>query len=196
MSASLAPFGFRPAYHPSGTLRARAYKLVDATQAAYGTALYKGAPVVMATTGVLNVAAAGADWLGVLEGFEYIDSAGKPTKAPFLPASPTGITEVWAYVYDDPDVVYEVQAGGTAVANTAIGDQLTTFHATFTTSSGVPATGQSTCAFTGVLAGAGVQGMAKVLGIGLYADNAWGDTNIVLQVQNARPQLSAVKVAI
>lgn len=196
MSTTLAPFGFRAAYNPSGTIRPRAYKLVDATQAAYGTALYKGAPVMMVTDGSIAVAAAGSDWLGVLDGFEYTDANGKPVKAGYLPASPTGITNVVAFIIDHPDTVYEVFAGGTAVANTAIGDQLTTFHATYTTSSGSTYTGQSTCAFTGVLAGAGVQGMATVLGIGQYADNAWGDTNIILQVQNARPQFRAVKVAI
>lgn len=190
-----APFGLRAAYHPSGKIIAKRYKVVDATQAAYGTALYANNPVVLNTNGTINAAAAGADWLGTFAGAEYVDATGKPTVSNFLPASPTGITQVYIYVIDDPLVVFEAQTT-TAVANTAIGDQLTTFDATYTVSSGSSATGLGTAAFSGVLAGAGVQGMARVIDIGGQPDNAWGDTYTIVQVQNARHQYVALKVAI
>lgn len=195
MSLVLAPFGLRAAYHPSGIIRAKKYKVVDATQAIYGTALYNGAPVVLTTTGAINVAAAGADWLGVFAGCEYNDSTGKPTVSPFLPATPTGITQVYIYVIDDPLVVFEVQCEA-AVANTALGDQLTTFGATYTAASGSTATGLSTAGFSGTLAGAGAQGMARIIDVGQQVDNAWGDTYTIVQVQNARHQYVAVKVAV
>lgn len=195
MSTTLAPFGFRPVRHPSGSINARAYKVVDAAQAAYGTAIYQGAPVVLETTGMINVAAAGADWLGVMQGVEYTDATGKPVKANFLPATPTGITNVVFYIVDDPDTVFEVQSEAT-IAGTAIGDQFTTFSATYTAASGSASTGLSTAALTGTLAGAGVQGMATILGFSGYPDNAVGDSYPIVQVQIARPQFRAVKVAI
>lgn len=197
MSTTLAGFGLRVAYHPSGTVRPRAYKLVDATQAAISVALFKGLPVKLVTDGSITAATEGADWLGVLEGFEYTDAYGKPTKAPFLPASPTGITNVTAFVIDDPDTVYDVQCSA-AVANTAIGDQLTTFSNTSGSqeTDGSTATGQSAMAMSGTLAGAGTQGLMTVLGLTQVPNNEWGDTYTIVQVKNARPQLSAVKVAI
>lgn len=197
MSTTLAGFGLRPAYHPSGTIRPRAYKVVDATQAGYATALYKGIPVKLVTDGSIAQATEGADWLGVLEGVEYTDANGKPTKAPYLPASPTGITNVIFYVLDDPDTVYDVQCSA-AVANTAIGDQLTTFSNTAgsTEADGSTAIGISKMAMSGTLAGAGVQGLMTVVGLAGQVDNAWGDTYTVVQVKNARHQFNAVKVAI
>ena len=195
MSATLAPFGLRAAYHPSGIIRPKAYKVVDATQAAYGTAMYTGTPVVLNTNGSINAAAAGADWLGVFAGCEYIDATGKPTVSPYLPATPTGITNVTIFVLDDPAIVYEVQCGS-SVANTAIGDQLTTFDATYTVSSGNSTTGVSTAAFSGTLAGAGAQGMARIIDKGRQLDNDWGDSYTIVQVQNARHQYVALKVAI
>jgi hypothetical protein len=197
MSSNLAPFGLRPSYHPSGAIRSTAYKLVDATQAAYGTALYKGLPVTLVTDGSLARAAEGADWLGVLDCFEYTDANGVPRKAPYLPASSTGITDVVAFVYDDPAMIFEVQCSAT-VANTALGDQLTTFSNTsgYTEADGNTYTGQSKMAMSGVLGGAGVQGLMTVVGISKTTDNAWGDAYPILKVRNARHQFNAVKVAI
>ena len=197
MTATLAGFGLRPAYHPSGVIRPRAYKVVDATQAAYATTLYKGVPVKLVTDGSIAQATEGADWLGVFESAEYTDANGKPTKSPYLLASSTGITNVVIYVVDDPDVVFEVQSSA-AVANTAVGDQLTTFSNTsgYTEADGTTAIGQSTMAMSGTLATAGSQGMMTVLGLAGLPDNLWSDTYPVLQVKNARPQLNAVKVAV
>lgn len=197
MSATLSGFGLRPAYHPSGTIRPRAYKVVDATQAAYATALYKGIPVKLVTDGSIAQATEGADWLGVLEGVEYTDAAGKPTKAPYLPASPTGITNVVFYVLDDPHTLFDVQCSA-AVANTAIGDQLTTFSNTGGSqeSDGSTAIGISKMAMSGVLAGAGNQGLMAIVGLSGGVDNAWGDAYTIVQVRNARHQYNAVKVAV
>lgn len=197
MSTTLAPFGLRPAYHPSGTVRPRAYKVVDATQAAYATALFSGAPVALVTDGSIAVAASTAAWLGVFAGCEYTDANGKPVKAPNLPASQTGITNVVMYVYDDPHMVFEVQCSTTAVANTAVGDQLLGYDVgSYTASSGNTRSGTSTFAFTGTLSGAGVQGNAVIIGIGQQVDNAFGDAYTIVQVRNSRQQLGSVFVAV
>jgi len=196
MSATLAPFGFRPAYHPSGIIRQTQYTVVDATQAAYATPMYKGSPVVWNTNGSLNIAAAGADWLGVFAGVEYVDVYGKPTMSNFWPGTLTGATQIRFYVWDDPLIVHAVQCGATVTSAAAIGDQLTTFDATYTAASGSTATGLSTAAFSGTLAGAGAQGMARIIDFYRAVDNAFSDTYPIVLVQNARPQYVALKVAI
>ena len=195
------PFGFRTAYHPSGTIRSRAFKVLDTAQAAYATALFKGVPVLLDTAGNLKIAAAGGDILGVLDGFEYVDASGKPTKAPNLPASQTGITNVTAFVIDDPDTVFEaVVISGNTLTSAALGDQFTAFDGTYTAASGSTYSGQSTCGLAVTLAGAGVQGLFALVGFGGGALNVLGDAtnnpNVVVQVKIARPQLSAVKVAV
>ena len=55
MSATSAPFGMRPAFHPSGLDRARAY--VDGIVSAYGSDILKGQPVKLVTAGNIEPAA-------------------------------------------------------------------------------------------------------------------------------------------
>jgi len=51
MSSTNAPFGLRPAYHPSGLDRATA--LADGILSTYSTDILKGQPVKLATSGVI-----------------------------------------------------------------------------------------------------------------------------------------------
>mgnify|MGYP000390794777 FL=1 len=74
MSATSAPFGFRPAYNPIGLDRAKKYAIA----AAYGTQINKGMPVILNTNGTVVAGTAAADLLGVFAGCEYVDATGKP----------------------------------------------------------------------------------------------------------------------
>jgi len=198
MSATLQAFGARPAFHGGGgQMRAKRVKLVDATQAAYGTALYSNNFVTLVTDGSLAAydgtgSAYNLGIYGVLAGFEYTDSTLKPVKANFLPASSTGITNVYAWVYTDLDIVYEIGTNA-AIAATAIGDQLTTIT---TPAAGSSATGLGASYSSGALAGANAQGVLRIVDIALTPDNDWGDTRTVVQVQICGAQTLAVKVAI
>src|SRR4051812_20456977 len=107
MTAVSAPFGFKPVYHPTGLDRAKKYTIASA----YGTALYKGGMVTLNTNGTITVAAAAADFLGVLAGVEFTDANGKPNVQPNWPAGQVA-TNITAWVWDDPETVYEVQANG------------------------------------------------------------------------------------
>jgi hypothetical protein len=127
---------------------------------------------------------------GVLAGWEYLDANSKPVKANYLPASQTGITQVYAYVYTDPDIVYEIGCDASLTA-AAVGDQLTTI-----TLAGNATTGYGTCYSTGALAGANAQGVLRVIDIALQPDNDWGDAKTVAQVEICGLQTVAVKVAI
>jgi hypothetical protein len=63
--------------------------------------------------------------LGIFAGCQYLDSSGKPTISPYWPASTTA-TEIVAWVYDDPETLFDVQydnpSAGTTV-QTAVGEE-------------------------------------------------------------------------
>lgn len=185
MSATSAPFGFRPVYHPSGLDRAKNYTIASA----YGTAIYKGDPVILNTNGTVTIGTAAADLLGHFDGVEYTDSTGKPTWSNYWPAA-TVATEITAWVWDDQDIVYDVQSSG-SIAATAVGDQ-----ADVNNISGSSSTGLSTSTLNSTLAGAGSQGQYRILGLSPYPDNAWGDAYTIVRVQLARSQFIANKVAV
>lgn len=187
MSATAAPFGFRPAYNPIGLERAKKY----AVAAAYGTAMYKGQPVILNTNGTVTAGTAAADLLGIAAGFDWVDATGKPTVSTFWPAGQTVLsgTTPTAWVYDDPNNVYEVQSDG-SVAQAAIGDQSDVSNV------GNNSLSLSTCTLNATLAGVGVQGQFRIVGFGQQIDNVPGDAFTIVQVQLARSQYVSNKVAV
>ena len=107
----------------------------------------------------------------------------------------TAATEITAYVWDDPNTVFEAQAEGT-LTRAAIGDQANfSVAGGFTVGAGNNTTQLSTMALSITLAGAGVQGMLKILDRAPYVDNDFGDAFVILTVQIARHQYVANKVA-
>lgn len=189
MSATSAPFGFRPAYHPSGLDRARRYAIAGA----YAVNIFKGAPVILNAAGSVIIGTAAADLLGIFVGCEFIDSTGKPTVSNFWPANQAiqPNTTVTAWVLDDPNIVYEVQADG-SIPLTAIGEQADVSNV----GAGSAATGLSAATLSSVLSGAGVQAQWRIVGFGQALDNAPGDAFTVVQVSLARSQYVANKVAV
>ncbi len=187
MSTTSAPFGFRPVYHPSGLERAKKYAITSA----YATAMYKGQPVILATNGTVTVGTAAADLLGIFAGCEYVDSTGKPTVSTFWPASTTVLagTVPTAWVYDDPELVYEVQSDG-SIAQAAVGDQADVSNV------GNNSNSMSTATLSATLAGAAAQAQFRIVGFGQQVDNAPGDTYTIVQVKLARSQFISNKVAI
>ena len=75
MSSTNAPFGLRPAYHPSGL--DRAVTLADGIASAYNTAILKGQPVKLNTSGNIVVAAAGDSFQGAFAGVQWTDTTGR-----------------------------------------------------------------------------------------------------------------------
>ena len=183
MSASNAPFGLRPAYHPSGLDRAKA--LANGIVSAYSSDILKGAPVKMATTGVLQVIASTEAWLGAFDGVEFTDSTGRRRVSNYWPAS-TVATAVVAYYYDDPQIVYEIQADG-VVAQTAIGDNANFSNLT----AGSNVTGLSQCTISSSLSGSSAYAQMRILDIAPYPGNAWGDAYPILRVSNSLSQFVA-----
>ncbi|MDV7393757.1 hypothetical protein RZS08_20435, partial [Arthrospira platensis SPKY1] len=105
MALTASPFGFLLRKHPTGQSRANAYTI----DAAYDTAIGYGDAVILNTNGTLTVGTATNDLIGVFAGVHYKDATGKPTFTKRWPGAVAGATEIVAYVYDDPENVFEVQ---------------------------------------------------------------------------------------
>ena len=131
MSSTSQAFGFRPAFHNSGQIRPKAYTIATGT----ATNIFLGDPVKLTDDGVIVLGTSdgsrtgttdGVGLLGIFAGCEYTDSTGKPTVSNFWPASTTA-TNIRAYVYDDPETLFEAEyvnpgTAGTTTVQTAVGE--------------------------------------------------------------------------
>lgn len=199
MSATSAPFGLRPAFHPSGLDRAAA--LANGIQAVstsgnvslgYATTILKGQPVKMNTGGYIVVAAAGDAFLGAFAGVEWTDATGRRRVSNYWPASESfQVGSVVAYYYQDPNIVYEIQSDGT-LAQTSIGDEADLSN----TTAGSTTTGLSQCTLSNTLVGAGNSAQMRIIDIAPYPDNAWGDTYVIVRAQISEHQYVATSNAI
>lgn len=122
MSSTSAPYGFRPSFHNSGQMRPKAYVITST----YATSIFAGDPVKLTSNGVIQLGTSdgtrsgttdGITLLGVFAGVEYLDASGKPTISPFWPGGTTG-TNITAWVYDDPETLYDVQYANPGTAGT------------------------------------------------------------------------------
>lgn len=191
MSAISAPFGLRPVFHPSGVIRPRA--LAGGINSGYGSTILANQPVLLSTSGLLNpVTANNVDFVGVFAGVEYTTTGGtrRVVDNKWIASTTYDTGSLVAYFYDDPAIVYEIQADG-SVAQTALGDQVNVSN--FTNGSTLTGLSQATAGATPV--GSGSQGQLRVIDKGLGIDNDWGDAFTVLRVQIARHQYISNKVA-
>jgi hypothetical protein len=188
MSSINAPFGLRPAFHPSGLDRAQA--LANGITSAYASDILKGQPVrYIAASGVIEpVVATGNQVSGAFAGVEWTDTTGRRRVSNYWPANTAYQTgSCVAYFYNDPNIVYEIQSTG-SIAQTAIGLDMN--FSNFAAGSNV--TGLSQATLTATVLGTGVQGQVQVLDIAPYPDNEWGDAYTIVRVQIARRQIAAV----
>jgi hypothetical protein len=195
MSATSAPFGLRPAFHPSGLDRAQA--LAGGITSGYGTAILKGQAVQYSPNAgvilpVLDTTTNSGLVSGAFAGVEWTDTTGRRRVSNNWPASTAYIAgSCIAYFYNDQQIVYEIQTDGT-MAQTAIGNEanLSNFAAGSTT------TGLSQATLSASLVGSGSTGQFRIVDIAPYADNAWGDPYVIVRVQVSNPQFVAAKAAI
>jgi len=184
MSATSAAFGMRPAYHPSGLDRAQA--LANGIASGYASNIQKGQPVkIDVTTGQIVPAAAGDAFVGCFAGVEFTDTTGRRRVSNFWPAS-TSATEIVAYFYSDPAIVYEIQTNGT-LAQTSIGQEYDLVSVGTGSSVGL-----STCTMSTTAAGANGNAVLRVIDIAPYPDNAWGDAFVIVRAQIAKHQYGAI----
>lgn len=131
MSSTSAPFGFRASFHNSGQIRPKAYVIASG----YAANIFQGDPVKLVDAGTVQLGTSdgtrsgttdGILLLGIFAGCEYTDALGKPTISPFWPTGTTA-TNITAWVYDDPETLFECQysnpSAGTTM-QTAIGEEM------------------------------------------------------------------------
>lgn len=139
MSNTNAPFGFR---QTSGTGSAPTYEQVEMKIASNnGTAIYYGdavVPVTGSATGYIKQATASTVALaGIFVGCKYLSTSQKRTVwSNYWPGSDaTG--DVTAYVINDPNAQFVVQAGATNVGFSKIGQNIQLNVGTGSTATGV-----------------------------------------------------------
>lgn len=195
MSATNAPFGLRPAFHPSGLDRAQA--LANGIQAVstsgnvsagYATNILKGQPVKMDTGGYIVVAAAGDAFLGAFAGVEWTDSTGRRRVSNYWPANESfQVGSVVAYFYSDPNIVYEIQTDGT-LTQAAIGAEADLSN----TTAGSTTTGLSQCTLSISVVASPNTAQMRIVDIAPYPDNAWGDNFVIVRATIAESQFAGV----
>ena len=197
MSATSAPFGLRPAFHPSGLDRAQA--LAGGIPSAFNTDILKGQPVRYQTTaiggtlGTITPATTSGAWVGAFAGVQWTDTTGRARVSNYWPANTayTAGTCV-AYFYNDQNIVYEIQADG-SMAQTTIGNEYNFTNVT----AGSTVTGLSQATLGSATAvGNGSQGQMRVVDIAPYPGNDWGDAYTIVRVVVANSQFFGATTAI
>jgi len=197
MSATSAPFGLRPAFHPSGLDRAQA--LANGIPSGFSTDILKGQPVRYQTTaiggtlGTITPATTSGAWVGAFAGVQWTDTTGRARVSNYWPANTAYTTgSCVAYFYNDQNIVYEIQADG-SMAQTAIGNEYNFTNVT----AGSTVTGLSQCTLGAATAvGNGSQGQMRVVDIAPYPGNDWGDAYTIVRVVNANSQFFGAVTAI
>ncbi len=142
-----APFGLRPVKKlGGGNIVENVYSIATA----YATPIYTGDVVEMTGTGrnVAKAAADNSDNLGVFRGCSYKTAQGEVVFSPYWPGVSDSKADIKAYVVDDPDVIYEVQADACAESeigvlgdwNVGTGSAITGLSGLYATVTGVTAT--------------------------------------------------------
>lgn len=194
MSSTSAPFGFRPSFHNSGQIRPKAYTIAST----YAANIFSGDPVKLTDAGVIQLGTSdgsrtgtvdGISLLGIFAGVEYKDSLGKPTVSPFWPSGTTA-TDIVAYVYDDPETLFDVEYAnpgtpGSTTVQTAVGEEC---DWTQTAPGGSTATGLSATFLTVIQA---TSGQFQITGFHNFPNDSLTDAYVTATVRINEHQYKA-----
>ena len=192
MSAAAAPFGLRPSYHPSGTIRPTNSTIASG----YASNIYLGSPVGYIADGTIALSAAGgtgvAGAVGSFQGVEYTPSVAGSRRvySNTWPAS-MAADDIVAYLTEDPLIVYTIQANAT-LTRAAVGQQ-------YDWSTNGSANGNTTTGISSVsldVASAAANAGLRVLGLTGGPDNDWGDAFPIVDVQLSEHQFVATIASI
>lgn len=217
MSTTLKPFGLKPVYHPSGLDRSVPFAGTNSFVAGVtgysapydlnaGEVFYQYTPVAITSAGQLTIDPA-APIYGVFDGVEYTTAEGRRTLGKSISlAQLTAASDIVFWIFQDPALVYEVQATG-PVTSAAIGaiynfSTTPTYTVTGGYTIGVGGAGFSTAAITATAVTSGTTGQVRVVGLGREVAypagelNAWGDAYTIVQVQIANNTFVAPKASV
>jgi hypothetical protein len=171
-----APNGFQPVKKLDGSAWTGAtnpYEIVTT----YATAIFRGDPVTIGSSGFLEVGTAGNTCVGVFWGVKWTDSTGRVRFENYWPGNPgvlTGST-VEALVIDDPDTVFSVQeTSGTGTAGTPIALADRGLNINFLYTAGSTATGSSAVSINNASEGTSNTLNCKILQLDPTPGNAVG----------------------
>jgi len=171
-----APNGFQPVKKLDGSAWTGAtnpYEIVTT----YATAIFRGDPVTIGSSGFLEVGTAGNTCVGVFWGVKWTDSTGRVRFENYWPGNPgvlTGST-VEALVIDDPDTVFSIQeTSGTGTAGTPIALADRGLNINFLYTAGSTATGSSAVSINNASEGASSTLNCKILQLDPTPGNAVG----------------------
>ena len=156
MASTASPYGFKPVNEIGGLPYAGSTRSFALDPAGYGTNIFNGSLVYVATTGYLQlVTADGSDGttnafpagttltgaVGVFVGCSYVNAQGQTVFSQYYPASALNAV---AFVVDDPNTVFQAQADG-SLTIADLGSNITLANAQ-STSTGSTTTGNSNVA--------------------------------------------------
>ena len=115
-------FGLNPYKGTSAGSSVQIVNKYNISTSGYGTSIYQGDLTIFAGGYINTAAVSSANLVGVLSHVYYVATDGTPTFKNYYPASTTalGSGAIEAFVYDDPNQMFVVQADG-ASAVTCIG---------------------------------------------------------------------------
>lgn len=141
----------------------------------------------MTSSGTIVPAAAGESFVGAFAGVEFTDTTGRRRVSNYWPANTAYQTgSCVAYFYNDPNIVYEIQAAG-SLAQTSIGDMADLSN----TTAGSTTTGLSQCTLSTTLVGVGNSAQMLIRDLAPYPDNDWGDAFTIVRVTINESQVNA-----
>ena len=158
MASTASPYGFKPVNEIGGLPYAGSTRSFVINPSGYATNIFNGSLVYVADTGYLQlVTADGSDGttnafpagttltgaVGVFVGCSYVNAQGQTLFSQYYPASALNAV---AFVVDDPNTVFQVQANG-SLTIAALGANVTLANAQ-STSTGSTTTGNSNVAIS------------------------------------------------
>jgi hypothetical protein len=159
-----APYGFKPVNRFDGVAYAGATQLYPVTS---GQAVYNGSVVQFVNGGtvspIANLNATGIFAVGVCVGVQYKNSMGQVVQAQYAPAS--GVTEVYAYVVNDPAAVFKVAVTGNNSTITPIAGTCLNTNVDGVTGTPDATTGNATSSVDGTTADAGATSLFRIVGL-------------------------------
>lgn len=173
-----APYGFVPINRFDGMPYAGATSQYPVTS---GQAVYNGTVVQFVNGGtvspIANLNTTGIFAVGVCVGVQYTNSTGQTVQAQYAPAS--GVTNVIAYIVNDPAAVFKVAVTGannstiTPIAGTCLNTNVDGVTGTPNAT-----TGDATSSIDGTTADAGATSLFRIVGLvdeskttaGLYSE--------------------------
>jgi len=173
-------------------MRPKAYTIAST----YGANIFSGDPVKLVDTGVIELGtsdgtrtgtAGGVLLLGIFAGVQYNDATGRPQVSPFWPSGITA-TNIVAWVYDDPETLFDVQynnpSSGTTV-QTAVGEEC---DWTIASPGGSTQTGLSNTYLTVIQS---TSGQFQITGFGYNVNDSLTDAYVVATVRINEHQYKA-----